>query len=479
MNLVDFVQSKGFPLAKQSSGGEWAGPCPFCGGNDRFRVFEDGGRAGAAIPGRYFCRQCGAKGDYVSWLIDFENLSPAEALTSAGCSRAGQKADKGRKCAKMSTNHARNSETNRNKGETVSAVSASETWSGQAERVLSSAMQSMTADSAGAFFHGERGLSFETCKALGFGWQTSNSFTAAELWGLPAGKKVVVPAGAVLPVHRSGRVVSLLVRRSTPYRVPGTDRELRFHEVRGGAKVPFLCGPFGAPLVVCESILCAASVYQASGGKVAALATLGASKPILDAEAVDFLKSAAVVLVAADDDEAGGNLKEIVRQVCPDAFAYAVPMGEAGEPFRKSNGKAAKDINDLLQVWRDDARLFGWLAQGFCMAERARLVPPQNSSSAMPEREDSGAWTGYNAFCPRYWQGCGGCSDYLPPNTDEAKACGPFFCRKANRLRFGSELVCVGEGAGRTLGKVEKKTSPPGARLGGQAKEGERCLVAL
>ena len=44
-------------------------------------------------------------------------------------------------------------------------------------------------------------------------------------------------------------------------------------------------------------------------------------------------------------------------------------------------------------------------------------------------------------FCPRYWRGCFSCSSYLPPNTDAAIACGPFFCRKMNVMRFGSELV--------------------------------------
>ena len=37
-----------------SGGGEWAGPCPFCGGEDRFRVQPQ-----ASGGGRWLCRQCG------------------------------------------------------------------------------------------------------------------------------------------------------------------------------------------------------------------------------------------------------------------------------------------------------------------------------------------------------------------------------------------------------------------------------------
>jgi Zinc-binding domain of primase-helicase len=35
-------------------GGEWAGPCPFCGGRDRFRVQPE--------KGLWFCRQCSPNG---------------------------------------------------------------------------------------------------------------------------------------------------------------------------------------------------------------------------------------------------------------------------------------------------------------------------------------------------------------------------------------------------------------------------------
>ena len=35
-------------------GGEYAGPCPFCGGEDRFRVQPE--------QGQWFCRQCSSDG---------------------------------------------------------------------------------------------------------------------------------------------------------------------------------------------------------------------------------------------------------------------------------------------------------------------------------------------------------------------------------------------------------------------------------
>lgn len=47
-------------LRKKAStdGGEFAGPCPFCGGRDRFRVWP--------AEGRWWCRWCERKGDAIA-----------------------------------------------------------------------------------------------------------------------------------------------------------------------------------------------------------------------------------------------------------------------------------------------------------------------------------------------------------------------------------------------------------------------------
>lgn len=66
------------PLRRVSStnGGEYAGPCPFCGGYDRFRVWPG--------KGRYWCRGCGRSGDAIQYLRDFYGLSFTEARRALG-----------------------------------------------------------------------------------------------------------------------------------------------------------------------------------------------------------------------------------------------------------------------------------------------------------------------------------------------------------------------------------------------------------
>ena len=61
-NLVDFIGTT--TTLKKQAAREWAGPCPKCGGRDRFRVTDTG----------WFCRKCtGEPGSGGHWgdALDF------------------------------------------------------------------------------------------------------------------------------------------------------------------------------------------------------------------------------------------------------------------------------------------------------------------------------------------------------------------------------------------------------------------------
>ena len=56
INMLHLVGNESkFKQVSRSRGGEYHGPCPFCGGKDRFVIQLAGGRNGS---GRWFCRQC-------------------------------------------------------------------------------------------------------------------------------------------------------------------------------------------------------------------------------------------------------------------------------------------------------------------------------------------------------------------------------------------------------------------------------------
>lgn len=57
-----------------TNGGEFAGPCPFCGGHDRFRVWPN-----AAKP-HYWCRQCQRRGDAIAYVRERDHVDFKAAL---------------------------------------------------------------------------------------------------------------------------------------------------------------------------------------------------------------------------------------------------------------------------------------------------------------------------------------------------------------------------------------------------------------
>ena len=75
MNLLDLVEQD-VKVSRVGAGREYAGPCPLCGGEDRFRVWPD--------TGRYWCRGCGAMGDVIQYLRDVRGMSYREACRVVG-----------------------------------------------------------------------------------------------------------------------------------------------------------------------------------------------------------------------------------------------------------------------------------------------------------------------------------------------------------------------------------------------------------
>jgi hypothetical protein len=64
-----------------TNGGEYAGPCPFCGGKDRFRVWPHTDHPG------WWCRQCARRGDAIGYLMQRDNLDFRAACDRLGATR--------------------------------------------------------------------------------------------------------------------------------------------------------------------------------------------------------------------------------------------------------------------------------------------------------------------------------------------------------------------------------------------------------
>ena len=83
--IESLIQDRGLKAVKVAGthGGEWACPCPACGGKDRFRFWPAQGEGGT-----WYCRQCDKGGDSIQFLREFEGLSYTEACRRLGVERA-------------------------------------------------------------------------------------------------------------------------------------------------------------------------------------------------------------------------------------------------------------------------------------------------------------------------------------------------------------------------------------------------------
>lgn len=75
MDLITHLSGFNYNYAAKRDGGEYAGPCPFCGtGEDRFRIWPYGAKP------TYWCRKCDKRGGPVQFLIEFKYITGKEAV---------------------------------------------------------------------------------------------------------------------------------------------------------------------------------------------------------------------------------------------------------------------------------------------------------------------------------------------------------------------------------------------------------------
>jgi len=361
------------------SGPEWAGPCPFCGGKDRFRVWPEHecGR------GRFWCRNdtadahgCGASGDAVAYLRK-RGLSWQQAMREIGFvyDPSYERPQRDAVAPPHSPPVG---------GRTVpDVVAPSELWQERAGVFVDwthELLMGNRGEPVRDYLRERRGLKAETLRAFRVGANPYDAYEAVHLWGLETGKKVYLSMGLVLPgLNEDGQVWHVQVRR--PYRkpspspsqreggqfigdalydvwhrVPGWQPQVKYMSVRGGVQV-MMFGldklRFERPLLVCEGELDAMLAWQEIGG--------GARTPLVDVVAFGGSKKVANglpgrwllrmlpyerVLVAYDGDAAGRAGARSLLAQCARAEPVALPDGM-----------------DVCDLWRSGLDLRGWIEE--------------------------------------------------------------------------------------------------------------------
>jgi DNA primase len=289
MSLKGLIEADGGTLKKQATtgGGEYAGPCPWCGGNDRFRVWPESGR--------YWCRGCDKKGDSIQYLRERRGLSYQEACLFVG-REPGPRKDTARPALAPWT--------------PKEAKSPPELWQAKAGAFLDRAVSclwSRHGDEMRRWLRDVKGLNNETIKQARLGYHPADINEPRATWGLPelldkVGKEKTlwIPAGLVISHIVGGAVQRLRIRRDNP------GDGAPYVIVSGSSAAHMTWGQDKGAAVIVESELDGLLLYQEAGDLSGVLA-IGTVKAKPDVQTDRILKDAPLVLISLDTDDAGAK----------------------------------------------------------------------------------------------------------------------------------------------------------------------------
>ncbi len=262
-------------------GGEYAGPCPWCGGRDRFRVWPHGDRP------RYWCRQCGRKGDAIQYLRDREGLTFRQA-----CERLGKPLPErsGQRSTPMPP---------------PLAKPPSHSWQARAQALIEACEQTLwmpMGAQALAYLH-RRGLTDETIQAARIGYHVAERWENPQCWELPTDhKKIHLLQGIVYPWLVGAEVWKVTFRRDGK-NIP---KDERYRPIAGSSNTLYQLNALrpDAPAMLVEGELDAPSILQEASDLVAVVATGSTAGGRLE-RWIGRLALCSIVLVSFDADEAG------------------------------------------------------------------------------------------------------------------------------------------------------------------------------
>ena len=362
MNLLTLIEADGGTLRKAATtnGGEWCGPCPFCGGNDRFRVWpnEEGGR--------YWCRGCGKAGDAIQYLRDKRGFSFSEA-----CRVVGWGPDR-EILAERPARPARPAAW-----EPKEATAPPAVWHEAARVFLDGAVSCLWSDrgeAMRAWLREKKGLHDATIRKAGLGLSLANSFEPRASWGLETAfredgteRRQWIPAGLVIPWIVNGAVQRLRVRRDN------ANDGKRYVIVSGSCAGPMTWNlERSAAVVIVESELDGLLITQ-QAGDLCAVVALGNAQAKPDRFTHEALKRAVCVLVSLDTGTAGARA------------SWAFWPGTYGGKMKRWPTVQGKDASDARLAGLD---LRQWVIAGVFGSEtRFERFCIQTIDGGMTDRE--------------------------------------------------------------------------------------------
>jgi len=338
MNILELISGDGFTFKRVAAtrGGEYAGPCPWCGGDDRFLCWPQ------YKGGRYWCRGCEKTGDAIQYIRDTRNLSYFDALALLGIEKPYLKKQRRKN---------RKEQSFKPKAATLPPA----LWMEKASRLLKWSQCHLWGPEgqvARDILTG-KGLHEGTIREAGIGWNPGEEgkdlYRDRRGWGLPhevhrdgRPKRLWIPSGIVIPLQSNEGTRRLRVRRNDPGEGP------RYVLVSGSSIEPLVLESGGTAFVIVESELDGWLIFQ-EAGELAGIVALGSANLKPDAKTHEKLIRAEMILNALDYDAAGARY---AWKFWPETYGskvirWPVPIG--------------KDPSD---AWKQGLNVRDWIVAG-------------------------------------------------------------------------------------------------------------------
>ena len=341
MNLLDLLHGQ-LKRVSASKGGEYHGPCPLCGGNDRFHVWPEQGEHGS-----WWCRGCAKGGDAIQYLRDVEGMG-----YKAACARLGVEPMAAPAANQIPAQ--RQAQTF-----TPTQVAAPEDiWSTKAEAFVQYCHDQLLNNPDQLAWLAARGIDAVQVVKFRLGFNPANAWRERTAWGLPVEikpetgkpKKLWLPLGLVIPVLADGLVVHLRIRRP--------EGDLRYFVVPGSNRAPLVTRRDAEAFVVVESGLDAILIDGLAGDLVGVVA-MGNDSAKPSADLYPLLTQAAHLSICLDSDEPRKN-KSTGRLESPGAKASLWWLSQ----FRQAERIPVIGGKDPGEAFKAGVDLRAWVLAG-------------------------------------------------------------------------------------------------------------------
>jgi hypothetical protein len=348
--IIELYKEDGFE-PRRASAREYQGPCPACGGNDRFCLYPDQGTGLAEGMGSYHCGHgqggagCNRGGDCISYLKEFRGLSFGDACQLLGIDAGRPQTSTRYRAPRRKASHAAQKQQPADPG-WPDYVHEPATWQAHADKFVDHCHQALLTRPQTIEYLAGRGVPLALVEKYRLGlnfdpsggekqWQPT--FRPCQSWGMAGEAKngrprmFVLPAGIVIPYANEKGLRRIRIRLAVPDK---HNPKKKYHVVKGSAMDTWLYNAgTGAAIVVeteLDGIMIEAEYPEIN---IAALGAL-AIKP--DQAAARVLFRSHTILNGLDyDGEAPRALAWWARQY-PQARRWPVPVGkDPGEAYQQ------------------------------------------------------------------------------------------------------------------------------------------------